>query len=69
MRRPFGPLVAIQPREEWNRSTPGRSGPQVGGPEDDDPAEPPPGVEPAIEELEREGASRTADPAWVESGA
>ncbi len=66
-RRRFGPLVAIQRREERNRSTLGRSGPEAADAEDGDPAEPPPDVEPATEEPS--GAAATADPAWVESGA
>jgi hypothetical protein len=70
-RRFFGPLVAIQLRDEWNRSTPGRSGAdavEAVDAEDGDPAWPPPlDVEPAPEE--NAGAVGVNDPAWVESGA
>jgi molecular chaperone DnaJ len=63
----FGPLVAIQGREERSRSTCVRSGPDAVDAEDGDPAEPPPAVEPATGELAL--AAGAADPAWVDSGA
>jgi molecular chaperone DnaJ len=63
----FGPLVAIQGREERSRSTRVRSGPEAADAEDGDPAEPPPGVEPATDETAV--AAGAACPAWVESGA
>ncbi len=63
----FGPLVAIQGREERSRSTRVRSGPDAADAEDVDPAELPPGVEPATDEPAV--AAGAADPAWVESGA
>jgi molecular chaperone DnaJ len=60
----LGPLVAIQGREEWNRSTRVRS---ALGAADGDPAETSPGVEPATDETAV--AAGAADPAWVERGA
>ena len=63
----FGPLVAIQGREERSRSTRVRSGPGAADAEDVDPAELPPGVEPATDEPAV--AAGAVDPAWVESGA
>ena len=66
-RNRFGPLVAIQGREERSRSTRVRSGPDAADAEEVDPAELPPGVEPATDEPAV--AAGATDPAWVESGA
>jgi molecular chaperone DnaJ len=63
----FGPLVAIQGREERSRSTRVRSGPGAADAEDVDPAEPPPAVEPAGDETAAPAGA--ADPPCVESGA
>jgi molecular chaperone DnaJ len=63
----FGPLVAIQGREERSRSTRVPSGSGAAEAEDVDPAGPPAGVEPATEESVF--AAGAADPACVESGA
>ncbi|MDQ2967277.1 MAG: DnaJ domain-containing protein [Actinomycetota bacterium] len=75
-RRRFGPLVAIQRREERNRSTLARADPGAddaeGGDgaddaEDGEPAEPLPSVEPAAEDTAGM-AEDTAGTDWVEEG-